>query len=324
MPTDGSAGAGTGAGNGADNSGADNAGSRLTGSNAGNGSDGGSSDPGSFDQGDWRASFASGFEEAVGDPDEAGRFRAWLGRYASPKDFTKGIWEMRKGFGERVALPNDKSKPEDWDHLFDRLGRPKEPAGYAWQHLEDAPPLNDAEREAAESFKMIAHREGLLPRQVQAIVKWNDEQRKLIAGAQQEAVNVAYRNAAKMLETEWGPDLKDNLEIANNQGKAFFGKDFDAIVNTRLEDGSFLGDNPHFVRVLHAFAMAKAEESRDAAYIPTREKETIQEQIDALETEAMQKGLAPSSPQWPHAKLDPLYKKLRGTRNLGPRPALSR
>lgn len=60
---------------------------------------------------------------------------------------------------------------EDWDSLFDRLGRPGDPSGYELPDL-DLPEGFSLEDDLIEEFREVGHRLGLLPQQVEGLYKW--------------------------------------------------------------------------------------------------------------------------------------------------------
>lgn len=102
----------------------------------------------------------------------------------------KPVSEVLKSFknaqglvgGEKIVLPQGKlDTPENWNYVFDKLGRPKDIEGY--QVDKSIYPEGfkvDEGREKA--FKEVAHSIGLLPKQAAALYEWN-------AKAEIEAIN---------------------------------------------------------------------------------------------------------------------------------------
>ena len=76
--------------------------------------------------------------------------------------------------GEKIVLPNGKlDTPENWNYVFDKLGRPKNPDGYQFEkpNLPEGLPYDENMEKA---FKATVHQLGLLPKQAQGLYAfWN-------------------------------------------------------------------------------------------------------------------------------------------------------
>jgi DNA-binding ferritin-like protein (Dps family) len=76
--------------------------------------------------------------------------------------------------GEKLVIPAGKLDTEDnWNHVFDRLGRPKDAAGYKF----DRPQMPEGlpyDEKLEKVFAAECHKVGILPKQAQAIYNmWN-------------------------------------------------------------------------------------------------------------------------------------------------------
>lgn len=69
-------------------------------------------------------------------------------------------------------IPGPDSDDADWDRLFDRLGRPRDPVDY---DVPDERPGVPRQPEYIDAFRRVAHRIGLLPGQVRTLVAFHDE-----------------------------------------------------------------------------------------------------------------------------------------------------
>lgn len=113
-----------------------------------------------------------------------------------------------------IKLPTD-DKPEAWNEVYNRLGRPEKADGYKIP----VPEGGDANfaKTAAEWF----HSAGLTQKQAETVAaKWNE-----FAGAQAqgqaESMVVKGTEQRQALEKEWGAALEQNLGVAKKAAAAF-------------------------------------------------------------------------------------------------------
>lgn len=156
---------------------------------------------GAADQGSNNAAAADPFSGLV-DPG----IREWVGK-AGIKDVASLAVKARDAeslIGRSIQLPGADAKPEDWDKVYARLGRPDKADAYEFK-LPDGIPENfnyDAER--AKAFKSVAHKAGLTPKQAAII---HDEETRANAAAfakLQETVASSATAATQALEKAWG------------------------------------------------------------------------------------------------------------------------
>jgi len=266
---------------------------------------------GAFDKdGNWRSFFSEGLDETY-----AKDWNNWSSRYDSPQNFAKGYVELRKN---AVIVPKDDAKPEAWDEVYNRLGRPKSPADYKFNWAKDVPALQPAEVEAQESLRSVLYRSGANQKTVDALITWNGEQRKVMSDSWDVSAKTKTDHNVKVLKSAWGPDFDANVNIYNTTLKNYAGQNYDSFKTMRLDDGSFLADHPSFVQLMTKVGRERAEDDMNPSSFNASARESAQEQITKLENEALAKGLNPTSQGWPHAQLDPLYKKVHGSKPMGP------
>lgn len=143
-----------------------------------------------------------------------------LGEYKDDPVFKpfhdKPVGEVLKSFknaqsligGEKVVLPQGKlDTPENWNYLFDRLGRPKDIEGYQVDNSVYPEGFKvDAGREKA--FKEVAHSLGLLPAQVKGLYEWNAKNEIALMNAMNEAENKRAEETETALMKELGTKEK--------------------------------------------------------------------------------------------------------------------
>ena len=193
--------------------------------------------------------------------------------------FVKSYLHSQKLVGaDKIPIPNKYATDEDWQSVYEKLGKPKSPDGYEY-NLGKETKLDD---NSLKAFSAEAHKLGLLPKQAQGIIKYYND----LAGASETEANnkaeAARTEAEKNLRKEFGSTYNDRITAAKKLATTTLGNEF--LNNTILQDGSKLGDNPTVVK---AFADLAAQMSEDnivkgdaPAYMSNKE---INRQIAALQ-----------------------------------------
>lgn len=120
--------------------------------------------------------------------------------------------------GEKIVLPQGKlDTPENWNHVFDKLGRPKTVDGYKLSDpkLPDGLKLNDG---TVKEFKKIAHFVGLLPWQADALYQFDAKRQADAYNAFQVSENKRAEETEAMLMQELG--TKEKYEEYKNGANA--------------------------------------------------------------------------------------------------------
>lgn len=269
------------------------------------------SDNGSSSQGPWYSTLTTGLQG-----DEAQSFTSYASRYQDPTSFAKAVANLRKSHDSRIPLPGPDADDKAWGEIYDKLGRPKAPTEYKFNHLPGAPDLADVEVEARENFRGVAHKLGLTQKQIDGLTQWNDQFRKTQYEAFQKAPQFAAQKSVETLKSEWGPDTDRNLGIYRTSVKQYAGEDYKDIASIRLDDGTYLGDNPKFVKMMTRVGLERAEDMRGTPMMGTSELESIDNQIQEIEYEAAKQGkLVSEEPFYSQRKA--LYERKLGTKNLG-------
>lgn len=149
-----------------------------------------------------------------------------LGEYKDDPVFKaydgKPVSEVFKSFknaqsligGEKMVIPAGKlDTPENWQHVFDKLGRPKDISGYKLDQA--AYPegiVRDENRE--KEFKSIAHYLGLLPWQAAGLYDWNSKNEIAAINAMNQAENKKAEATQEALMKELGTKEKYDEYIA--------------------------------------------------------------------------------------------------------------
>lgn len=281
-----------------------NGGGDDTGRVAGQGDNSG----GGFDaNGDWRSFFGEGLDE-----DTASAWQTVSTKYRSPNEFAKGVVELNKGYGSRVAIPGENATPEDWGKFYDRTGRPKDPSEYQFADEKSLPEgltLSDTDKEFLEAFKPVAHRAGLTQKQVSDLEGWQYQQAKVQADAFLAKADHQTETNIKTMQATYGPDFEKVKNVHATTLKHYAGNSFDTVRTAQMADGTFLADQPWFVDMMSKIGMERQEDFREASPFNADSVASAQDEIDKIESEAMAKGLNPTHADWPHAQLDKLYSR---------------
>jgi hypothetical protein len=110
--------------------------------------------------------------------------------------------------GRTVVVPKDTDPPEAWGEVFNKLGRPADPAGYGLPLPEGADP------KFAQEVGAWFHTAGLTRAQAQSVAsKWNEYATAQATQAQQ-AEQEALRVEHERLKADWGGAFGVQTEIA--------------------------------------------------------------------------------------------------------------
>jgi len=143
---------------------------------------------------------------------------------------------------DKVAVPNNNSTDDQWNEVYNKLGRPESPDKYKLEVKSDVVPLDDG---AIKSFAENAHKLGLNNKQAQGILEFYKE--SMEGSVQQSKVDTetAQANAEAQLRKEWGRAFDDNIKKAGAVAKANMNPQ---ILDMELKDGTRLGDHPEVIK----------------------------------------------------------------------------
>ena len=165
-------------------------------------------------------------------------------KYKNVGELAKGHIEANKLVGmEKLPMPQKafKEVPEEYNIVFDRLGRPSDPNAYVVpdvQYLDGQPRATEDE---VKEFKGMAHKIGLMPHQVEALYKYHHERTQTAmkqSVAAGEGVQVA---TEKTLRTKYGTAFDAKL----SQAKGFIQKFANDSLKAKIDGG--LGNDADFI-----------------------------------------------------------------------------
>ncbi len=267
---------------------------------------------GHFDaNGDWRSGFVEGLDDAT--RETWGKLSS---RYTSPAEMAKAHVNLVQTMDKRIAIPGPDAKPEEVDAVFQKLGMPEKPDDYKF-NLDQITHWDPARKEQIKGLAPLFRKARATQTQVDEFVAQQAEIDRVQQEAFEAQANTIAQQRRKQLETEWrGEDFKRNKSFVKATVETYAGADTDEIAGLRLADGTFAVDHPAFARMFAKIGAERAEDDRDPSAFNGGMRDSAKAQIEQIEREALDKGWSPTHPNWPHARLDALYKKVAGSRNL--------
>ena len=179
-----------------------------------------------------------------------------LQNFSNMDDFVKSYLHSQKLVGaDKIPVPNKLATDDDWNTVYERLGRPESPEGYSYELPEESK-VDDTTLKA---FSAEAHKLGLLPKQAQGIMNYYNSLAEQSDKSLEFRDETARAEAEIELRKEYGPAYDLKVTQARNLATNTLGADF--LRNTILQDGSSLGNNPQVDRAFADLASKLSEDS---------------------------------------------------------------
>ena len=155
---------------------------------------------------------------------------------------------------DKVAVPNNNSTEDQWNEVYDKLGRPESPDKYQLDAKSDVVPLDES---AVKSFAENAHKLGLNNKQAQGILEFYKNNMEQSAQQMQINMETAQADAEAQLRKEWGRSFDENIKKAGALAKANMNP---AILDMQMKDGTRLGDHPEIIKGFASIANLISED----------------------------------------------------------------
>ena len=135
--------------------------------------------------------------------------------FKSPGDLAKSWVEAQKLIGrDKIPVPGEKATKEDWDMVFERLGRPKDATGYTLPEVKLPEGYPEPNKEFMETFKTKALELGMLPAQVNGLYQWFMDSQVNEFNQYGEQRTKERGEAENALRKLWGKAFEQNFQIA--------------------------------------------------------------------------------------------------------------
>jgi hypothetical protein len=174
---------------------------------------------------------------------------------------------------DKVAVPNKNSTEDQWNEVYDKLGRPESADKYSLNAKSEVVPIDET---AIKQFAENAHQLGLNNKQAQGILEFYKNNMEGMAKQAKVDTETAQAQSTQQLRQEWGREFDTNIKKAGALAKANMNPE---ILDMQLKDGMRLGDHPEIIK---GFAKIAGMMSEDK--IVSTESENVSSNTD-VETE---------------------------------------
>ena len=143
---------------------------------------------------------------------------------------------------DKVAVPNKNSTDDQWNEVYDKLGRPESADKYSLNAKSEVVPIDE---QAIKQFAENAHQLGLNNKQAQGILEFYKNNMEGTAQQAKIDTETAQAQAEQQLRQEWGRDFESKVKQAGALAKA----NMDAnVLDMTLSNGTRLGDHPEVIK----------------------------------------------------------------------------
>lgn len=194
---------------------------------------------------DWRDRLAGGDD----------KLKNLLNRYTAPDAFAKAFKELRAAYDSRKPAKDEAAElPENateeqlaaWRKA---KGIPDKPEDYEFE-VPEGKELSDSEYEIMMDFAKAMHETNMPADTVKKISSWFLEYEDIVAQKNADRAYQARQDTEERLRAEWGGDYKANVNLMSNVLQEHLGSKAGDFLSQPLMDGSRLGDNETFIRLM--------------------------------------------------------------------------
>jgi hypothetical protein len=236
-----------------------------------------------------------------------------LQMFKEPSALAKSWVNAQKMIGaDKVVIPKADAPEADWEAFYNKVGRPESPDKYEFK-LPEGVTMDES---LAKGFKEIAHKNGLSPKQVQALVQWDAEQKiqqaKNGETAQMDSLKGALDDYKKTLGGE--EKFKATVDRARVAVRALAD---DGFKNFLRESG--VGSRPEAIAFFAKLADMMGEDKiRDGTGVPFKNEDpaAIQREIEDLEQKMFRDTGSVNMGTWVDQR-NKLYERLGALRASG-------
>ena len=194
---------------------------------------------------DWRDKLAGGDE----------KLKNLLGRYTAPDAFAKAFKELRTAYDSRKPVKDEAAElPENptEEQLAAYRKAKGVPATFEDYEFEvpEGKELSDADYAIINDFAKAMHEKNMPADVVKNISGWFMEYQDTVA---QQLADAAYETRVRTEETlraQWGADYRPNVNLMSNVLQEHLGTSAGEFLSKQFADGSRLGDNEQFIRLM--------------------------------------------------------------------------
>lgn len=184
--------------------------------------------------------------------------------WKTPADAIKSFVELERTVGvDKIALPGKDAKPDAWDAVYTKLGRPEKVDGYRVPAPGEGKSYTPEDLAFQKGVLPILHKAGLSQRQLDAIApEWNKLAAGITAAADQADAD-RVKAAKGALEAKWGDKYDAHHDLATRAVKfaaAKAGVKMEDVLAAKAPDGRFQLDDPVMAQLFAAVGEVLAGE----------------------------------------------------------------
>jgi len=193
---------------------------------------------------------------------------------------------------DKVAVPNKNSTEDQWNEVYDKLGRPESADKYSLNVKSDVVPIDEG---SIKQFADNAHKLGLNQKQAEGILEFYKTSMEGTAQQSKVDTETAQAQSAQELRQEWGREFDTNVKKAGALAKANMNPE---ILDMELKNGMRVGDHPEIIKGFAKIAGMMSEDN-----MVTAESEQVNSNKD-IESEISTITNNTDGPYWNKAHPD--------------------
>jgi hypothetical protein len=178
---------------------------------------------------------------------------------------------------DKVVIPTNNSTEDQWNEVYDKLGRPESAEKYSLDVKSKVVSLDD---NAVKQFAETSHKLGLNNKQAQGLLEFYKQNMEGTAQQAKVDTETAQAQAEQELRSEWGREFDSKVKQASSLAKANIKPE---ILDMTLSNGTRLGDHPEIIKGFAKIAGMMSEDkivSTESESVQSNQ--SIQDEIDSI------------------------------------------
>jgi len=178
---------------------------------------------------------------------------------------------------DKVVIPTNNSTEDQWNEVYDKLGRPESAEKYSLDAKSKVVSLDD---NAVKQFAETSHKLGLNNKQAQGLLEFYKQNMEGTAQQAKVDTETAQAQAEQELRSEWGREFDSKVKQASSLAKANIKPE---ILDMTLSNGTRLGDHPEIIKGFAKIAGMMSEDkivSTESESVQSNQ--SIQDEIDTI------------------------------------------
>ena len=178
---------------------------------------------------------------------------------------------------DKVVIPTNNSTEDQWNEVYDKLGRPESAEKYSLDAKSKVVSLDD---NAVKQFAETSHKLGLNNKQAQGLLEFYKTNMEGTAQQAKIDTETAQAQSEQELRSEWGREFDAKVKQAGSLAKANIKPE---ILDMTLSNGTRLGDHPEIIKGFAKIAGMMSEDkivSTESESVQSNQ--SIQDEIDTI------------------------------------------